>query len=243
MPSLIPLLEAAAADLLEGYAAGRAECLRVGLAAACYAGVANPLTTVKGLGPRIGEPELAEVEDFYAKWGASPVLELAPWVDEASLELLRARGYAVIGEEDVMLRATGDGSEVEVESVKDVSVWARGLALAFNGEVNEFWMDLGVSMGNIEGSRLVGVWEEGELVAMAQLVPGLRVATFCCDGTLEAARGKGYQRRLIEARQGIAQELGLGWCTSEVAPGSSSQRNYVRCGFEKAYSRQHWKKN
>ncbi len=238
MPSLMPLLEAAAADLLASYGPS----LRVGLAAACYAGSENPLTTVKGLGPRIGESELAEVEGFYAKWGASPVLELAPWVDEASLALLRARGYTVIGEEDVMLRATGEGSTVEAEPIEDVAAWARGLALAFNGEVNEFWMLLGVSMGSIEGSRLLGIREQGELVAMAQLVPGLRVATFCCDGTVAAARGKGYQKRLIEARLGIARELGLSWCTSEVAPGSGSQRNYVRCGFEKAYSRQHWKK-
>lgn len=238
MPSLVPLLEAAAADVLRSYG----PCLSVGLAAACYAGTGSPLTTVKGLGPRIGEVELAEIEAFYANWGASPVLELAPWVDEASLALLRARGYTVMGEEDVMLRATGEGSTAEAETIQDVDAWAHGLALAFNGEVNEFWMDLGVSIGSIEGSRLVGIREDGELVAMAQLVPGLRVATFCCDGTVEKARGKGYQKQLIEARLGMARELGLGWCTSEVAPGSGSQRNYVRCGFEKVYTRQHWKK-
>lgn len=251
MPSLVPILEAAAADLLHHYTAAlrattpgsTAECLALGLAAACYAGVGHPLTTVKGLGPRLTAAELSELENFYGQWNATPVLELAPWLDPASFSLLESRGYQRIGEEEVMLRATGTvdhPATTSVEIVEDVPAWARSLALAFHGEANDFWLALGLSMGHIAGSRLLGVREQDELLACAQLVPGLRIATFCCDGTLESARGRGYQRLLIEARLSLAQELGLAWCTSEVAPGSTSQRNYQRCGFEKVYSRQHW---
>ncbi len=140
-----------------------------------------------------------------------------------------------------MLRATGEGSATRAETVADVAEWARVLSVVFGGEESAAWMEIAVSIGKIEGSVLLGQREGKDLMAVGQLIPGLRVATFACDGTLEGARGKGNQRRLIEARLGLARELGLGWCTSEVAPGSGSQRNYERCGFEKAYTRTHWR--
>lgn len=251
MPSLVPLIEAAAADLLHSYAISLrslreesdAETLSIGLAAACFAGTGNPLTTVKGLGPQFTKAELEQIESFYAARDVAPVLELAPWITPASMNLLKDCGYQQVGEEDVMLRATGEAAPQGAEIVDDVSKWAKVLCMVFGGEVSPTWMEIGVSIGKIEGSQLVGLREDSELVAVAQIVPGLRVATLGCDGTIEAARGKGYQRRLIEARIGLAQALGLGWCVSEVAPGSASQRNYERCGFEKAYTRQHWKKS
>jgi GNAT superfamily N-acetyltransferase len=249
MPSLTPLLEAAAADVLHGYAASLrtlrpesdAEALAVGLGCACFAGTGNPLTTVKGLGPHLAAADLDAIEAFFAERDAKTVLELASWVDGESIALLERRGYERFGEEDVMLRASCEGAGIEVEHVDEVTEWARVLSVVFGGEESAAWMDIGVSIGKIEGSVLVGLREGENLAAVGQLIPGLRVATFACDGTLEAARGRGYQRRLIEARVGLARGLGLAWCTSEVAPGSGSQRNYERCGFEKAYTRMHWR--
>jgi hypothetical protein len=66
------------------------------------------------------------------------------------------------------------------------------------------------------------------------------VLLFSCDGTVPAARGRGMQEALIDYR---LRALPAGTiATAEVSPGSGSERNYLRCGFEIAYARTHWRK-
>jgi GNAT superfamily N-acetyltransferase len=250
MPSLIPLLEAAAADLLEDFAISLSqrrpelgvECRRFGLAVACAAGPENPLSTVKALGPALPAGTLDELEAFFESKGVPPALELAPWMEPEAWELLTARGYVVAAEEDVMLRATGQAGEGVAETVENDEEWARLLSVVFWGEEAERWVDLGLALARMPAVDLFGLRVDGQLAAVAQLVRGLRVATFAGDGTLQAYRGQGLQRRLIEARLARAAKMQIPWCVSEVAPQSGSQRNYERCGFTKIYTRQHWKK-
>jgi GNAT superfamily N-acetyltransferase len=251
LPSLLPLLEAAAADLLHDFVLRLQErrpnlgaaVLPIGLAAACYAGPGSPLSTVKGLGPRLSEADLRLLEDFFSAREAQPTLEIAPWMDADSLALLKAHGYAVVGEEDVMLRSTsGQIQTAEAERLEDCETWAAIVSEVFAGEVRPEWVDLGVALASIDGAVNLGVRVDGEVAAVGQLIPGLRVATLACDATREPYRQRGLQTQLILARLGVAAELGLLWATSEVAPGSGSQRNYERCGFTKAYTRQHWRK-
>jgi hypothetical protein len=59
------------------------------------------------------------------------------------------------------------------------------------------------------------------------------------DATLASARRRGAQRAAIQQRLTSAAEVGLSLVAAEVASGSSSERNYLRCGFVVAYSRAH----
>ncbi len=251
MPDLTPLLEAAAADLLEDFALTYAplrpeagvEARRFGLAVACAAGPGNPLSTVKGLGPSLSPRSLDELEDFYRAKGLAPAFEVAPWMNASSLALLSQRGYQVVAEEDVMLRSTADPLAGEAETGCPRDEWARAVSEGFFGPDAGRWLDLGVAMAALPGAELFVRRVDGEIAAAAQAVRGLRVATFACDVTREAFRGRGLQQALIAARVRCAAAWGSQWCTSEVAPGGASQRNYERCGFAKVYTRQHWKKS
>jgi acyl-CoA synthetase (NDP forming) len=69
------------------------------------------------------------------------------------------------------------------------------------------------------------------------------VAIFGNDNTHPRERRRGHQRLLIEARLGLALQLGLAHAIAEVAPGSTSERNYLRCGFERAYIRTHYSRD
>jgi hypothetical protein len=97
---------------------------------------------------------------------------------------------------------------------------------------------LAAAAATLADARLHGLRDADRWVACGQSVAYGDVAIFGCDGTLPEARGRGAQTALIEKRLG---ELDRGMiAVAEVAPGSTSERNYVRCGFRVAYARTHY---
>jgi ribosomal protein S18 acetylase RimI-like enzyme len=63
------------------------------------------------------------------------------------------------------------------------------------------------------------------------------VALFYGDATLPADRRRGWQTALIAARLEVARKRGCTLAVVSVLPGSGSQRNYERAGFELVYMR------
>ena len=80
--------------------------------------------------------------------------------------------------------------------------------------------------------------ENDRWIACAQSVTYDDVVIFANDATVPEARARGAQKALIEERL-EAVPAGM-IVTAEVAPGSGSERNYLRCGFRIAYARAHW---
>ena len=60
---------------------------------------------------------------------------------------------------------------------------------------------------------------------------------FFSDSTLAAARGKGVHQAVISARLAMAAESGCDLAVVSTAPGSISQRNYEKFGFQVVYTR------
>ena len=88
---------------------------------------------------------------------------------------------------------------------------------------------------HLSGAQLCGVREDDRWIACAQSVAYGDVVIFGNDGTLPEARRQGAQTALIDARLAAAPAEGI--AMAEVAPGSGSERNYLRCGFQIAYAR------
>jgi len=63
------------------------------------------------------------------------------------------------------------------------------------------------------------------------------LATLFADSTVPAFRRSGVHRELIAARLNEAIALGCDLATASTLPGSGSQRNYERLGFEVVYTR------
>ena len=61
--------------------------------------------------------------------------------------------------------------------------------------------------------------------------------TLFADATIARYRRLGLQRELIAARLNEALALGCDLVTASTLPGSASQRNYERMGFEVVYTR------
>jgi GNAT superfamily N-acetyltransferase len=218
-----------------------AEAIEVAGGVAAYCGTDSPLTTVKGLGAQLGAGDCERIEQFFRQRSASAVtIECAPWLSESSCKMLEQRGYQVSLREHVVLRKRllPDEQTLQVESLP-VEDWPEVMRRGFELPDTAAMGTLVNAAAVLEHAQLWGIRESaGTWIACAQSVTYDNVAIFGCDGTLPEARGRGAQRALIVHRlREIASEMLI---TAEVAPGSVSERNYLRCGFEVAYARTHY---
>ncbi|MGC4053157.1 MAG: GNAT family N-acetyltransferase [Paludibaculum sp.] len=257
MQSLIPdpIVEGAAArNLLDYVQAFQLWAPKCGAAAmpcagglAAFTGSDSPLTTVKGAGPEIPESEFDAAELFFRRNHARQVVfECAPWLTEATLERLTRRGYAVAGTEVVvgaeMPCTVEEPAHSSIELPEDE--WARVFPAAFEMPAEAMWPLLARMAWHLPGAVNLGVADAGgPVMGCAQLVPAGEIAVLGSDGTLPEARGKGVQTALIRERLRRAMAGGFRWAVAEVAEGSVSEKNFLRCGFERVYVRTSWKKD
>jgi hypothetical protein len=245
---VIAQMEAAVARNLQAYVAAYgeaapdvgAQAIEVAGGVAAYCGTESPLTTVKGLGAQIAAGDCDRVEEFFRQRSVGAVtLECAPWLSGASRELLERRGYQVRAPEHVLLlkQPVGDEAPLRVEPLP-ANEWPAVMRRGFELPDTAAMRALVRAAARLQNAQLWGVRDHDDWVACGQSVTYDGVAIFGCDGTLPMARGRGAQRALILHRLSeIGPEMLV---TAEVAPGSISERNYLRCGFEVAYARTHY---
>ncbi|MGJ5815798.1 GNAT family N-acetyltransferase [Paludibaculum fermentans] len=211
---------------------------------AAYTGPDSPLTTVKGAGPDLQESEIEAAELFFRRNHARQVVfECAPWLTDDSVERLKRRGYTVAGTEVVVAAKLPCGVEAPghtpIELMQDD--WARVFQAAFELPAEAICPLLAQVAWRLPGSVKLGVADaDGSVMGCAQMAPAGEIAVLGNDGTLPEARGKGVQTALIRERLRLAMKAGFRWAVAEVAERSQSEKNYLRCGFERVYVRTSW---
>jgi hypothetical protein len=99
-------------------------------------------------------------------------------------------------------------------------------------------MDVGRAICAMPGALCyLAVTESGELAGGAAAAVYSGLATLFADSTIALHRRCGLHRELIAARLNEALAQGCDLATAATLPGSGSQRNYERMGFEVAYTR------
>jgi N-acetylglutamate synthase-like GNAT family acetyltransferase len=78
---------------------------------------------------------------------------------------------------------------------------------------------------------------DGLAVGEAALHVDDRLALLAGSGTLPAYRGRGVQKALVQRRLHDARDAGCDFAVVVTAPGTRSQDNVMRRGFELLYSR------
>ena len=216
---------------------------RGGAAISCAGGVAaflgpdSPLTTVKGAGTEFDEDAIDRTEEFFRSTGSERAMfELAPC---APGELLLRRGYEVVGSEHVLLRRPPfdcAAPEVEVVAVPEEK-WPEVQLSANDAEDSSEWRRTVALCAALPNVMRFGIRDGNGWIACAEVMPAGDVAIFGNDATMPLARGRGAQTATILERLRAAASGGFSCVAAEVAPGSTSERNYLRCGFEIAYKR------
>lgn len=225
---------------------------------ASFAEEGSPLNKVAGLGFG-GVPsaaELDEVEQAFAARGAPVQVELAHLVDPAIGALLTERGYRLTSFENVLgLALDGEperiappGVEVRLSGDDEFEAWldvvADGFAHPDTQGVpshEEFPRDIIASavrdlVAAVGVKRYVaqhdGVVAGGASVRMTEGVAQLTGAA-----TAPAHRRRGVQTALLSARLVDAEAAGCDIAAITTQPGSTSQQNAQRRGFDLLYTR------
>ena len=224
---------------------------------ASFAEAGSPFNKVAGLGFG-GVPDascLDEIERAFAACGAPVQVELAHLADPAIGALIAGRGYRLESFENVLGRALTDES---------ARVMPSGLEVRPSGEEEfETWLDVvaegaahpdmqGVAwheefprevvMAALRDSAEAGVVRyaasrDGIIVGGATMRIAGRVAQLTGAATAPAHRRRGAQSALLSARLADAAAAGCDIAVITTQPGSKSQQNAQRQGFDLLYAR------
>jgi GNAT superfamily N-acetyltransferase len=224
---------------------------------ASFAENGSPFNKVAGLG-FAGTPSTAEldaIERAFAARGAPVQIELAHLADPVIGELLTERGYRLVSFENVLGRALAG---------EPARVTPSGVEVRPSGDDEfEAWLDVvvdGVAHPDTQG---VPTHEEfpRDVVEKAErdlIAAGVKRYIALCDGvfagggglrlsdgvaqltgaaTTPAYRRRGVQTALLSARLADAAAAGCDVAVVTTQPGSKSQQNVQRRGFDLLYTR------
>jgi hypothetical protein len=249
-----------AADALNGVACAEAsQRLNPGLGAAVleaaggfalFVGVDSPLTHAVGIGMRgvVSADEMDRVEDFYGARNAPVSVDVCPLADASLLELLGARGYRVNEFNNVLVRAL-PGAEIGpaegsvrlagADDAAEEQIWTLTVGRGFleKNDLTPEELDVGRTIWHMSGARCYLAESGGRTAAAGAMSVEGGLATLFADSTVVGFRGAGWQGTLIRERLRAAAAEGCDLATAATMPGSVSQRNYERNGFQVAYTK------
>jgi hypothetical protein len=239
-----------------------ASALAIGGGYAVFMGPGSPLSQVQGVGlyGPVGDAEFERMESFYRERGSPVHFELASLADATLLALLSRRGYRAYEQTHVLVRPIGarepstvEGSahdrkadarstEVEVAPVRpgEVVTWAESVLRCFFPDPAELPRPLlegAIAMASIPAVSCWLARVGGRIAGGGAMVIHNRLALICGDGTLPEFRSQGVQTALLRARLDRAHRSGCDLAVICTQPGSSSQRNAERQGFQVVYAR------
>lgn len=211
----------------------------VGGGYAHFRGNGHPLNQALGLVDSITEADLAAIEAFL---GTPTVLELSPAADPSLWLLLARRGYRLGQFQQLLVREVPEGAFPD----SDWDVWPAGSSECdLQGRVvgagfaeRDDWRTFQPPFSlpaDVPRCLRYLVRVAGEPAGGATLGWVDDVALLSGDAVLPGFRGRGLQKRLIQARLREAARLGCRVACASTLPSTPSQRSYEACGFRVAY--------
>jgi len=229
-----------------------AEWMECGGAYAVFDGVDSPCTQTFGLGifEELTEETLDSIESFFLKHDAPVHHEVSPFAGIAALDLLCKRSYRPIELSSVLYRPVqrpaatiARGVTVRITGPEEAALWSRISARGWAQEQSQL-MDFLERFGAVTAARdhtVCFVAEFGGTPGAAGvLCIHEGVALFGGSSTVPELRRRGLQTALLEERMKYASDQGCDLAMMVALPGSESQRNAERKGFQIAYTRTKW---
>jgi hypothetical protein len=129
-----------------------------------------------------------------------------------------------------------------IRAAADPHAWARASAGGFlDGETitpdDEF---LAFMLASSDGVIAVEAIEDGAIVATGAMDLRDGCAALFAASTVPASRRHGWHLALIGDRMARAHEAGARLLRATARPGSTSERNFHRCGFSTLFTRSLW---
>ncbi len=218
----------------------------------------SPLNKVTGLGTgaTFDEKEFVGVEEAHQARGAAIQVELATLAEPRIAKWLTGRGYELVGVENVLglklpapARNSAAGSlDISHSSLGELNAWLELIVAGFavpdvQGVAAHEEYDRAVlrnvvrDFAQADGVLRYTAMSEGTPVGAATMRIFAGIAQLCGAATLQQHRRRGVQSALLDQRLIEATRAGCEIAVVTTQPGSKSQQNAQRQGFELLYAR------
>ncbi len=231
----------------------------IGGGLAVWVGPGSPLDKVVGVGMKdaaFDDAELDAVEQAFAEREAPIQFEVSTLADPAIVERLTRRGYVLFGFENVLglrldpARQARPAEGIEIRDVghEEFETWVNVVVDGFatpdtqgvasheefpREAVETAERDLTATSGFVASLALI----DGKPVGGASLRLSEGVAQLCGAATLPEFRRRGVQAALLSMRLAAAAAAGCDLAVVTTLPGSKSQQNVQKLGFQLLYPR------
>ncbi|HQZ98391.1 MAG TPA: hypothetical protein PLP21_18885 [Pyrinomonadaceae bacterium] len=236
--------------------ASGAEWIEVAGAYAMFDGAESPLTQTFGLGlfDEITDAEIDEIEAFFRKHEAPVFHEVSPMAEASLLELLGRRGYRPAEltsvmflrlDKDLAMRPLNPQITTRVIRDNEVDIWARTAARGWSTEMpgmEDFMFEFCRIGAQCAGAFPYIAELAGKPISTGALLIYKDVALLAGASTIPESRKQGAQSALLDGRLRHAVEKGATLAMMCASPGSQSQKNAQKNGFNIAYTRIKWQK-
>jgi GNAT superfamily N-acetyltransferase len=229
-----------------------------------FDGVDSPATQTFGLGlhEELNQDTLDTIESFFRGHGSPVRHEVSPFAGVPALDLLCRRNYRPIETASVLYQpifqmsasrtlsiqsspANSQPGEIRVRTIApdEAQLWAtinhRGWT-SENPELSDFLLEFSSIAAGREHTISFLAELDGVPGAAASLSIYEGVAVFSGAATVPEMRRRGLQSALLSERLRYGLEMGCDLAMMVTLPGSDSQRNAERNGFQIAYTRMKW---
>ena len=220
----------------------------IGGATVCFSGPDSFFTQAVGIGidAEVRDEELDAIAEFYHSRGADARIIATPIAGDNLARMLIDRGFTIEEYENALagdLTAMHAERDARVDVCSDPREWVEHSARAFSdGEDPADGLLFGsFLMASHPNVSALALRENGEIVATGCVaVEPDSIAGLFATSTAPSARGHGYQTALIRDRIARARERGATIARATAKPGTPSERNFRRAGFQVLYSRTTW---
>jgi hypothetical protein len=226
--------------------------MECGGAFAIYDGVDSPCTQTFGLGifEDLRPATLDTIEHFFIEQGAPVLHEVSPFAGVAALAMLCERGYRPVEMSSVLYQTVMQPAAANLENVSvrvigpdEVELWSQVSTQGWahdQPELTELLLNLGTVIATRKNTVCFLASIDGQPGAAGALSLHEGVALFAGAATVPALRRRGLQTALLRERMRYAFDHRCELAMMCATPGSDSQRNAERRGFQVAYTRTKW---
>jgi GNAT superfamily N-acetyltransferase len=198
-----------------------------------------------GLQGPVSSAEFDIVEEFYRRHQSICEVVVSPYADMSLVGHLGDRGYRITEWNTVLVRELSTAQRFDTRAVDvrpvlsgEARVWADVVSRGF-GLVPGVTPDLFVPFATVPSAMCFLAYVDGEAAGGAggSLFPEVGIAPLYGASTLPEFRGRGIQNALFQARLRRAAGAGCELAVVCTQPGTVSQRNAERNGFQVAYTK------
>jgi hypothetical protein len=204
-----------------------------------------------GLPPHGTSCPLEEVKACRTSKAESVAIELCFLPGPATTQFLADRGYELSTTTDVMVRRLGGlqhrdlcrchrfsaGISVRRAGAGEFADWSRLVAHAFDEPDSPSWPPWLHRMASLPSVSPYVAECQSLMVGGGLVIREDSVAWFVAFSTIPAMRRRGVQQALLQYSLGFLAYRNCDIAAAEVAPKTSSARNFARAGFELLYTR------